>query len=382
MPPEMSIHPSVATSCMISASGNSGASRSGVTGSFVPGCSGGNGWIPAWTSQGMMLNHAVGKRSCDRSNRVGSIMRDLLWGRAPSLPPRRSAGKADLADRLGRDLDPPVDLAGGEHRERIAGGALEGLAGLGVEHALARGAHEPIRSIVERPVRERAPVTRARLADREQPSLVVRHDDPARGDVVGAQLALGDLGERAHPDELGHQAPRSAEYTRCTTVTVPKTARSTSTGSIAPGITSPTISARTRSSRWNNPSLNRTPAASASARMWLTTRLTTSVINASAASNPLPSPARRQNRPENRIMSDTRSSTESMKAPARLASPRCRATEPSKTSHAPARIRTPPAASHAPVTISTPVTTFNASESRVSCHGRTPVQMRNARMPR
>ena len=81
-------------------------------------------------------------------------------------------------------------------------------------------------------------------------------------------------------------------------------------------------------------------------------------------------------------MSETRSSTESMKAPARLASPRCRATDPSKTSDAPARMRTPPAANHAPVTISTPVTTFNARDSRVSCHGRTPVQMRNARIPR
>src|SRR6476620_284971 len=42
------------------------------------------------------------------------------------------------------------------------------------------------------------------------------------------------------------------------------------------------------------------------------------------------------------ILSETRSSTESMNAPARLASPRCRATDPSKTSDAPARMRTPP----------------------------------------
>src|SRR6266566_2872651 len=382
MPPGMSIHSSVATSCMISASGNNGANRSGVTGSFVPGCSGGSGWIPAWTSEGMMLNHAVGKRSCDRSNRVGSSMGDLLGDERRAYRPVARRGKFDLADRFGRDLDPAVDLAGGEHRQRIAGRALEWLAGLGVEHALACGAEEPIRTIVERSVGERTPVARAGLADGEQAPLIVRHDDAASGDVVRAQLALGDLRERAHPNELRHQAPRSAEKTRCTTVTLPRTARSTRTGSIAPGITSPTISARTRSSRWKSPSLNRTPAASASARMWLTTRLTTSVTNASAASKAFPSAARRQNRHENRIMSDTRSSTESMKAPARLASPRCRATEPSKTSHAPARIRTPPAANHAPVTISTPVTTFNARDSRVSCHGRTPVQMRNARIPR
>src|SRR6266550_493327 len=382
MPPGMSIHSSVATSCMSSASGNSGASRSGVTGSFVPGCSGGSGWIPACTSEGMMLNHAVGMLSCDRSNRVGSIMWRPPVGRAPSLPPRRSARKADLTDRFGRDLNPTVDLAGGEHRQWIARGALERLTGLGVEHALARRAQEPIGSIVERAIGERAPLARAGLADGEQPSLIVRHDDAARRDVVGAKLTLRDLRERADPDELHHQAPRSAEYTRCTTVTVPRTERSTSTGSIAPGTTNPMISASTRSSRWNNPSLKRTPAASASARMWLTTRLTTSVINASAASVLLPSAARRQNKQENKIMSETRSSTESMNAPARLASPRCRATDPSKTSDAPARMRTPPAANHAPVKISAPVTTFNARDSRVSCHGRTPVQMRNARIPR
>src|SRR5437762_11480091 len=137
MPPGMSIHSSVATSCMISASGNSGASRSGVMGSFVPGCRGGNGWTPAWTSEGMMLNHAVGRRSCERSNRVGSNMGDLLWGTTPSLPPRPSAREVDLACRLGRDLDPAVDLASREDRQRITGRALKRLAGLGVEHALA-----------------------------------------------------------------------------------------------------------------------------------------------------------------------------------------------------------------------------------------------------
>ena len=104
-----------------------------------------------------MLNHAVGMLSCDRSNRVGSIMWRPPVGRAPSLPPRRSAREADLADRFGRDLDPTVDLARGEHGQWIARRALERLAGLGVEHALARRAEEPIGSIVERAVGERAP---------------------------------------------------------------------------------------------------------------------------------------------------------------------------------------------------------------------------------
>ncbi len=56
----MSIHGSVDTSCMINASGNSGARRSGVTGSCVPGCNGGRGWIPACAIEGMMFSHAVG----------------------------------------------------------------------------------------------------------------------------------------------------------------------------------------------------------------------------------------------------------------------------------------------------------------------------------
>jgi hypothetical protein len=56
----MSIHGSVETSWRISASGNSGAKRSGVTGSSVPGCRGGKGWIPACVMEGMMFSHAVG----------------------------------------------------------------------------------------------------------------------------------------------------------------------------------------------------------------------------------------------------------------------------------------------------------------------------------
>ena len=73
----MSIQGSAETSCMMSASGNSGAKRSGVTGSLVMGCSGGSGWIPAWTIDGMMLNHAVGDCSSVRSNRVRRSWRPL-----------------------------------------------------------------------------------------------------------------------------------------------------------------------------------------------------------------------------------------------------------------------------------------------------------------
>jgi hypothetical protein len=59
----MSIQGSVETSWRISGSGNSGARRSGVTGSWVPGCSGGSGCIPASAIEGMMFSHAVGSWS-------------------------------------------------------------------------------------------------------------------------------------------------------------------------------------------------------------------------------------------------------------------------------------------------------------------------------
>ena len=56
--------------------------------------------------------------------------------------------------------------------------------------------------------------------------------------------------------------------------------------------------------------------------MWLTDRLTMSVTRASAACHALARAASAQNRHENRIMSETRSRTESMNAPERFASPR------------------------------------------------------------
>ncbi len=77
----MSIHGSVETSWRINASGNNGARRSGVTGSWVPGCSGGSGWIPACAIEGMMFNHAVGSWSWERSKRVGAS----VIGEASSL---------------------------------------------------------------------------------------------------------------------------------------------------------------------------------------------------------------------------------------------------------------------------------------------------------
>ena len=68
--PGMSIHGSVDTSCMISASGNRGARSAGPTGSFVCGLRGGSGGIPAATMSGIRLNHAVGIWSGVRSKRV------------------------------------------------------------------------------------------------------------------------------------------------------------------------------------------------------------------------------------------------------------------------------------------------------------------------
>ena len=81
-------------------------------------------------------------------------------------------------------------------------------------------------------------------------------------------------------------------------------------------------------------------------------------------------------------MSDTRSSTESRNAPERPAIPRWRATEPSKTSASPAPSSRKPATSQFPSMICQPQSTFRARESSVSCHGQTPVQIRNARIAR
>ncbi len=61
-----------------------------MTGSSVPGCSGGNGCIPAPAIEGITLNHAVGSWSWLRSNRVRSVMVDLLRRGAASVPGRRA----------------------------------------------------------------------------------------------------------------------------------------------------------------------------------------------------------------------------------------------------------------------------------------------------
>ena len=149
-----------------------------------------------------------------------------------------------------------------------------------------------------------------------------------------------------------------------------------------PGISRPTISASMRSSRWNRPSVSSMPTASASARIWLTPRLTTRVSSASPACTVSPCDARFQNRHENSTMSLTRSSTESMNAPERFSSPRWRATDPSNTSSRLPTSSRKPATSQLPTTICQPASTMNTGESRVSCHGRTPVQIRNARIAR
>src|SRR5215213_5547372 len=141
--PGMSIHSSVLTSCMISDSGNSGARSAGPTGSLVPGCSGGSGCMPAFAIDGMMLNHAVGISSCDRSNRVCSLTGPPCWVRwLRKRTPAMARRDVRLSDRHDGDLEPAIVLSRGEERERVAGGAVHGLAGLEIEDALARGARQ------------------------------------------------------------------------------------------------------------------------------------------------------------------------------------------------------------------------------------------------
>src|SRR5687768_2057278 len=106
----MSIHWSVETSCMMSASGKSGARRSGVTGSLVPGRSGGRGCIPAPTMAGMMLYQAVGRSSVFRLNWTGSAMAPPSpWGSEyGERNPRQSRPRTCLGTRDGnyRAADP------------------------------------------------------------------------------------------------------------------------------------------------------------------------------------------------------------------------------------------------------------------------------------
>src|SRR6266513_472924 len=93
--PGMSIHGSVETSCKISASGNSGARSCGPTGSFVPGCSGGSGAIPACAMSGKRFSHAVGSWSGSRLNCTRSVISASLRGsRCDSLPSRSSRQNA------------------------------------------------------------------------------------------------------------------------------------------------------------------------------------------------------------------------------------------------------------------------------------------------
>src|SRR6478735_7233235 len=305
----MSIHWSVLTSCRISDSGNRASRSAGPTGSFVAGWSGCNGCIPAWTIDGMMLNHDVGIRSCGRSKRVSSVTATppSPGGRSLAAPLGRRHRRS--GDRRRRDLDPAVNLARAEQGQRVARRAVDRLARLEVEHALAFGARDLRGAVVERALGERAPVPGADLGEGEQTPLVVRDPDTPGGQIERADLPLGDLREGSHTDELGlAHAPRTARNARCRTVAEPSTARSRSTGSIIPGISRPTASAITRSSRWKIPSVSTTFAASASARTWLTATDTTSVINASTAARVWPSAASRQNKHENRTMSEIRSS--------------------------------------------------------------------------
>ena len=71
-----------------------------------------------------------------------------------------------------------------------------------------------------------------------------------------------------------------------------------------------------------------------------------------------------------------------MNAPERFSSPRWRATDPSKTSSRLPTSNRKPATSQLPSTICQPASTMKTGESSVSCHGRTPVQIRKARIAR
>ncbi len=108
------------------------------------------------------------------------------------------------------------------------------------------------------------------------------------GQIERPHLALGDLGERSDAHELHRPRLARARTSRAGAPSPLRARRgSTGSGSSRPGTTSPMISAMNRSSRWKKPSVSCTPTASASARMWLTDRLTTSVKSASAASRRL-----------------------------------------------------------------------------------------------
>src|SRR6266511_4309569 len=166
--PGMSIQGSVETSCMIRASGNRGARRSGVTGSWVPGCSGGWGCIPACTIDGMMLNQAVGMSSGPRLNCTRSLIAPLLarntrsrdYPPAPSSPSipairasgrqggprggriRRAEGERITAKQFERIGGPPREAARLEALARVAGAAALGGGVHGVPAAIAEGVEE------------------------------------------------------------------------------------------------------------------------------------------------------------------------------------------------------------------------------------------------
>ena len=126
------------------------------------------------------------------------------------------------------------------------------------------------------------------------------------------------------------------------------------------------------------PSVSATPAASASARRWLTMNDATSAMSASAADVRWPCSASDQNRAPNTITSATRSSVESRNAPHRLASPRARATLPSKMSSMPAIASTTAGRNRRPVSSSHAAITLPTSEITVRCQGWTPILSRPA----
>src|SRR6266511_471164 len=141
--PGMSIHRSVETSWRMSDSGNSGVSRSGVTGSPVPGWSGRRGGTGR---SGMMLYQAVGMSSGARLNTIRSLTTQLLssvplyadypphpaprsnaaCSSGPSSPPMVSPDDNDVATKAERLADSRPELARLQALAGVAGAAAHG----------------------------------------------------------------------------------------------------------------------------------------------------------------------------------------------------------------------------------------------------------------
>ena len=228
-----------------------------------PGCSGGSGCIPACTIDGMMLNHAVGIWSC------GEVEAGLLGHRRPSCRP----GSASLprppvaeASRRSGDRRRPRSRPSRRPRARVNSGSgsragpSTGSPVSSVEHALARGARDAART--DRRTRPRRARTPRRCRSRRTRTAAARRARPRRARRAGRRRASPPRGSpRASPTRTnsGDQAPRTARndaLQRPSRCRAPRGARGPAASS--PGISRPTASAITRSSRWKIPSVSTT----------------------------------------------------------------------------------------------------------------------------